>query len=118
MENRCSEKKGAKKSPAPRNTLAHPEKDLLEEARRAVRIDIEPLPAVFTIEESLARKEIIWGGDNIFKSFFVDKGNVDTYGAYAWAIYAAEVSVDMRTAEAHVDDSVAAQEVGKGLCSS
>ena len=35
------------------------------------------------------------------------------YGAYAWAVYVAEVSVDMRTAEARVDDFVAVQEVGK-----
>jgi CO/xanthine dehydrogenase Mo-binding subunit len=61
--------------------LAHPDKYLLEEARRCVRIEIEPLPALFTIEESLARKEIIWGEDNIFKSFHVEKGNVDD----AWA---------------------------------
>jgi CO/xanthine dehydrogenase Mo-binding subunit len=35
------------------------------------------------------------------------------YGAYAWAVYVAMVSVDMRTAEARVDDFVAVQEVGK-----
>jgi len=35
------------------------------------------------------------------------------YGAYAWAVYVAEVTVDMRTAEARVDDFVAVQEVGK-----
>jgi CO/xanthine dehydrogenase Mo-binding subunit len=57
--------------------LAHEDKYLLEEARRAVRIEIEPLPAVFTIEDSLAKKEIIWGEDNVFKSFHVEKGNVD-----------------------------------------
>jgi CO/xanthine dehydrogenase Mo-binding subunit len=57
--------------------LAHEDKYLLEEARRAVRIEIEPLHAVFTIEDSLTRKEIVWGEDNIFKSFLVEKGNVD-----------------------------------------
>jgi CO/xanthine dehydrogenase Mo-binding subunit len=57
--------------------LAHPDKYLLEEARRAVRIDIEPLPPVFTIEDSLAKKQIIWGEDNIFKTYHVEKGNVD-----------------------------------------
>jgi CO/xanthine dehydrogenase Mo-binding subunit len=61
--------------------LAHHDKYLLEEARRAVRIDIEPLPGIFSIEDSLARKEIIWGQDNIFKSFLVEKGDVDS----AWA---------------------------------
>src|SRR5215208_2125727 len=57
--------------------LAHPDKYLLEEARRAVRIEVEPLPAVFTIEESLEPKEIVWGEDNVFKTFLVEKGNVD-----------------------------------------
>jgi len=57
--------------------LAHPDKYLLEEARRAVQIEIEPLHGIFTIEESLARKEIVWGSDNIFKSLLIEKGNVD-----------------------------------------
>ena len=61
--------------------LAHPDAHLLEEARRNVRLDIEPLPAVFTLEDSLAQKEIIWGQDNVFKSFHVEKGDVDS----AWA---------------------------------
>jgi CO/xanthine dehydrogenase Mo-binding subunit len=37
----------------------------------------------------------------------------DAYAAYAWAVYVAEVSVDMRTAETRVEDFVAVQEVGK-----
>jgi CO/xanthine dehydrogenase Mo-binding subunit len=57
--------------------LAHPDKYLLEEARRAVRIEIEPLPAVFSMDDSLARKHVIWGTDNIFKSYQVNKGHVD-----------------------------------------
>ncbi|HBB86386.1 MAG TPA: carbon monoxide dehydrogenase [Blastocatellia bacterium] len=57
--------------------LAHPNKYLLEEARRNVRIEYEELPAVFTLEDSVNKKEIIWGEDNVFKTFLVDKGNVD-----------------------------------------
>ncbi len=57
--------------------LAHADKYLLEEARRAVRIEIEPLPAIFTIEDSLAKKEIIWGENNLFKNFLVEKGDID-----------------------------------------
>ena len=68
--------------------LAHPDKYLLEEARRAVRIEIDPLPAVFTIADSLAKKEIIWGEDNVFKKFLVEKGDVDT----AWK--SAEIIVE------------------------
>jgi len=37
----------------------------------------------------------------------------DAYGAYAWAVYVAEVSIDTRTAEVRVEDFVAVQEVGK-----
>jgi CO/xanthine dehydrogenase Mo-binding subunit len=61
--------------------LAHKDKYLLEAARRNVRIEIEELPAVFSLEDSLAKKEIIWDEDNVFKKFLVDKGNVDE----AWA---------------------------------
>ncbi len=57
--------------------LAHEDKYLLEEARRRVRVEYEPLPAVLNIEESLAKKELIWGEDNVFKSFHVEKGDVD-----------------------------------------
>lgn len=61
--------------------LAHPDKYLLEEARRAVHIDVEPLPGIFTIEDSLAKRAIIWGENNILKSYRVDKGDVEC----AWA---------------------------------
>jgi CO/xanthine dehydrogenase Mo-binding subunit len=61
--------------------LAHPDKYVIEEARRAVQLEIEPLPPVFTIEDALARKEIIWRTDNIFKSLRVEKGDVDA----AWS---------------------------------
>ncbi|MCI0354376.1 MAG: molybdopterin-dependent oxidoreductase, partial [Acidobacteria bacterium] len=37
----------------------------------------------------------------------------DAYGAYAWAVYVAEVSVDTLTCEIQVDDFVALQEVGR-----
>ena len=58
--------------------LAHRDKSLLEEARRNVRIEIEEFPAVFNLNDSVEKKEIIWGDDNVFKSFLVDKGNVDS----------------------------------------
>jgi CO/xanthine dehydrogenase Mo-binding subunit len=61
--------------------LAHPDKYLLEEARRSVQIVTEPLPAVFTIEDSLAKNHVVWGEDNLFKSYQVEKGNVES----AWA---------------------------------
>src|ERR1041384_8815669 len=39
--------------------LAHPDKYLLEKARRNVKIEIEEQPAIFSLEDSLAKKEII-----------------------------------------------------------
>ncbi len=70
--------------------LAHPDKYLLEEARRRVKVDIEPWPAVFTIEDSLARKVLIWGQDNIFKSYLVEKGNTEAVWANADVIVEGE----------------------------
>ncbi len=73
--------------------LAHPDRYLVEKARAAVRLNIEPLPAVFTIEDSLAKKEIIWGADNVLKEFLVEKGDVDR----AWQEAAHIVEGEYRT---------------------
>ena len=54
--------------------LAHSDRSLLERAREAIRIEVEPLPAVLSIEESLAKKAIVWGEDNIFKEYLIKKG--------------------------------------------
>src|SRR6266550_5510782 len=70
--------------------LAHRDKYLLEEARRHVRIEYEEMPAVFSLQDSLAQKEIIWGEDNVFKKFLVDKGNVDDVWSQAVSIVEGE----------------------------
>ncbi|WP_263410784.1 xanthine dehydrogenase family protein molybdopterin-binding subunit [Terriglobus tenax] len=63
--------------------LAHPDKALLRKAVDAVTIEYEPLPAVFTIEESEALDApVIWNNDagdspNVFKTYLMEKGNVD-----------------------------------------
>ena len=57
--------------------LAHPDRERLEEARRHVVIDIDPEPAVFTIDDALDCRAVVWGQDNIFKSYTVARGNVD-----------------------------------------
>lgn len=57
--------------------LAHPDKHLLETARRLVVIDVEPLPPVFGLEDALAAKTVIWGSDNVFKAIDMNKGDVD-----------------------------------------
>jgi CO/xanthine dehydrogenase Mo-binding subunit len=42
-----------------------------------VVIDIDPEPAVFTIDDALDGRAVVWGQDNIFKSYTVARGNVD-----------------------------------------
>jgi CO/xanthine dehydrogenase Mo-binding subunit len=68
--------------------LAHPDRHALPKAVVAVSIEYEALPAVFTIEESERKSEIIWGADNTFKSFLIEKG--DVHGVWAKADYIVE----------------------------
>ena len=63
--------------------LAHRDRARAVEARLHVTIEVEPLPPVFTIDDALARREVVWGEDNIFKSYEVRKGNVDAVFAAA-----------------------------------
>jgi CO/xanthine dehydrogenase Mo-binding subunit len=70
--------------------LAHRDRYLLEEARRAVQIEVEPLPAIFSIEDSLAKRAVIWGQDNVFKSYLIQKGDMDAAWAHADVIVEGE----------------------------
>lgn len=58
--------------------LAHPNRHLLPKAVEAVTIEYDPQPAVFDMEESERNAEVIWGKDNIFKTYLVEKGDVDS----------------------------------------
>ena len=57
--------------------LAHADRDQLWKAVEAVSIDYDPLPAIFNMRESEQKNEIIWGSDNVFKTFWVEKGSLD-----------------------------------------
>jgi CO/xanthine dehydrogenase Mo-binding subunit len=57
--------------------LAHPDRHILRRAVEAVTIEYHPLPAIFTIEESERCAEIIWREDNVFKTYLIEKGDVD-----------------------------------------
>ncbi|MGO9541143.1 MAG: xanthine dehydrogenase family protein molybdopterin-binding subunit [Terriglobales bacterium] len=57
--------------------LAHPDRHVLPRAVESVSIEYDPLPAIFTIEESERRAEIVWGEDNIFKTYLIEKGELD-----------------------------------------
>jgi len=58
--------------------LAHENRHALPKAVEAVVIEYEPLPALYTIEDSERRTQIIWGTDNTFKEYLVTKGDVDS----------------------------------------
>src|SRR5580693_8148554 len=58
--------------------LAHPDRHVLPQAVEAVSIEYDPLPAIFTMEEGERRSEIIWGEDNIFKTYLIEKGTVES----------------------------------------
>ena len=73
--------------------IAHPSKTKVRDAVSAVTVEYDPLPPVFTIEESERREIIVWGEDNLLKSFLLEKGNVDS----AWATAAHIVEGEYRT---------------------
>jgi CO/xanthine dehydrogenase Mo-binding subunit len=57
--------------------LAHADRHKLRKAVDAVSIEYDPLPPVHTLEESEQQSTIIWGADNTFKTFLIEKGDVD-----------------------------------------
>ncbi len=54
--------------------LAHPDRYALEEARRAVTIEVEPLPPVLSMKDS----------ERIFKSYRMEKGDIDAVPPLTW----------------------------------
>jgi CO/xanthine dehydrogenase Mo-binding subunit len=72
--------------------LAHPSKHKLQEAISAVKIEYEPLPPIFTIEQSERQEVIVWGADNLIKSFLLEKGDVDSAWSSAVHIIEGEYS--------------------------
>ena len=63
--------------------IAHEDKAVLHRAVASIHIDYEELPGIFTIDESEAQHTIIWGEDNTFKQYLMEKGDVDSVWANA-----------------------------------
>jgi CO/xanthine dehydrogenase Mo-binding subunit len=57
--------------------LAHRDRLLLEEARRHVHVRVAAQPGVFSIDAALSGGRVIWGSDNVFKTYTVSRGDVD-----------------------------------------
>ena len=73
--------------------IAHHDKNKVREAVNAVHVEYDSLPPIFTIEESEKQQTVIWGENNCFKSFLLNKGDVDA----AWANAAHIVEGEYRT---------------------
>lgn len=56
--------------------VAAPDAESLKRAMTAVVVEIEPLPPIFTVEESAARKELIWGEDNCIDHYHTERGDL------------------------------------------
>src|SRR5205809_1353206 len=63
--------------------LAHSDRHALPKAINAISIEYDVLPAIFTMEESERCSEIIWGSDNTFKMYVIEKGDVESVWAKA-----------------------------------
>lgn len=63
--------------------IAHKNKYLLQQARQAINIEYEKLDAVFTIEDSLKAQTVIWGENNVFKSYLLKKGDLENIWSQA-----------------------------------
>jgi CO/xanthine dehydrogenase Mo-binding subunit len=57
--------------------IATASKSELEAAASHIQIEYEELPAVFTIEDSLGVRELLYGTDNVFKRFLIGRGDID-----------------------------------------
>jgi CO/xanthine dehydrogenase Mo-binding subunit len=63
--------------------VAAPTRRRAQAAAAALHVDIDPLPAVFTIEDALAADVALHGDDNVFKRFEIRKGSADIDAAIA-----------------------------------
>jgi len=57
--------------------LGHPDRHLLPKAVEAVSVEYDSLPPLFRMEESEGLSQIIWGADNTFKTYLIEKGEID-----------------------------------------
>jgi CO/xanthine dehydrogenase Mo-binding subunit len=73
--------------------LAHPDRHLLERARRAVTLDVEELEPVLDMDEALVCGRAVGGRANVFKDILIEKGDPDP----VWSQAAHVVEGEYRT---------------------
>jgi len=57
--------------------LACADRDKAERARAAVKLHIDQQEPVLSIEDSLAKKHVIWGEDNVLKKYEINRGDAE-----------------------------------------
>ncbi len=57
--------------------VAAPDEKTLKEALASLEPELEELPPVLTVDESLSRKAVIWGEDNIQAEYLVEHGDIE-----------------------------------------
>ena len=57
--------------------VAAPDEKLLKEAMASIKLDVEELKPVLTVEEAIEGKDIIWGKDNIIDEYNTVSGDID-----------------------------------------
>ena len=70
--------------------LAHEDAERVEAAVSAVKIEYEPLTPALNLEESLAKKALVRGEDNLFKTIRIERGDLDEAFARADRVIEAE----------------------------
>lgn len=55
--------------------VAAPTRALAFAAMHAIVPRVRPLPAIFTVADSLAKKQLLYGTDNVYKQFLIRKGH-------------------------------------------
>jgi CO/xanthine dehydrogenase Mo-binding subunit len=63
--------------------LAHPDRHILPKAVKAISIEYESLPAIFSLGDSERLTHVIWGRDNTFKHILIEKGSVEAVWEHA-----------------------------------
>jgi CO/xanthine dehydrogenase Mo-binding subunit len=96
--------------------LAHANRNVLPKAVNAIAIEYDPLPALFTIEESEQQAQVIWGTDNTFKRYLVEKGNVDAVWAKTDYIVEGEYTTGAQE-QLYIENNgvIASFDAGKGI---
>src|SRR5690349_9254665 len=57
--------------------VAHEDPERAQAAHDAVRVEVEPLEPVLTIDDSLALRTVLYGDDNVFKEILIERGSLE-----------------------------------------